>query len=219
MIFNRYGVEIELVEHMLGTVPKDPAVYARYVASKAPSPDLANEEIAVEETREDIEKAGWTGFHQDEEGLFVYNYLILGFLKEAGNTLKTQLNIKNLRSKIDQFVYVQPRRIRIGKEPTGVIERPLRAMTMQGPRVTVTRSDYVPEGTVIRFEVSVLENKEINARVLQELLAFGAFKGLGQFRTGSYGQFKVVRFADLGRQVTAVADILQDEAESEAMLH
>jgi hypothetical protein len=193
MIFDIYKAQLELIEPMLGTVPKNPDVYAAYVASKAPSPQVAQEEVDLERLREDVEESGWTGFHQDESGrIFIYNYMILGFLKEAGNILKTQLGIANLRSKVDQFVYVQPRRIYLGvTEPDGVLERPLRAMTMQGPRVTVTRSDYVNAGTRIECEIHVLRNKEIGGAVIAELLKFGEFKGLGQWRNGSYGRFKV----------------------------
>lgn len=192
MVFEIYSVKLRLLEPMLGTVPKDPEVYARYIASKAPSPDVAAEENEAEKSREDVEKGGWTGFHQDQDGLFIYNYMILGFMKEAGNTLKEQLGIKNLRSKIDQHVFIEPRRIHIADKPSGVLERPLRAMTMQGPRVTVVRSDYVDEGMEIAFTIRLLKNKEIMANVLREVLEFGRLKGLGQFRNGSYGQFEVV---------------------------
>jgi hypothetical protein len=194
MVFTEYAVEIELIEALLGTVPKNPKVYAEYIASKAPSPDLAEEEVSLENQRETIEKSGWTGFHEDSEGLFLYNYQVLGFLKEAGQTLKEQLGIKNLRSKIDNFVYVNPRRIRLAKEPSGVLERPIRCMTMQGPRVALTRSDYVPEGTRLAFSLVLLDNKEIKVETLTELLRFGQLKGLGQFRNGSYGRFEVVGF-------------------------
>ena len=75
----------------------------------------------------------------------------MGFLKESGNTLKDQLGIRNLRSKIDQYIYILPRRIHFAKKPDGVLERPLRAMTMQGPRVALTRSDMVKAGTRLEF--------------------------------------------------------------------
>ena len=71
-----------------------------------------------EKTREDLEKTGYTGFHKDEKGLFLYDYQVMGFIKEAGNTLKDQLKIKNLRSKLNMFVYVAPRRIHFAKEPS-----------------------------------------------------------------------------------------------------
>ena len=44
----KFNVQIELTEPMLGTVPKDPNIYTQYIASKAPSEFLACEEIDLE---------------------------------------------------------------------------------------------------------------------------------------------------------------------------
>lgn len=196
MQFELYKIRFTLIEPILGTVPKDEKVYTRYIAGKKdgkgnpmiPDPKLAVEEAATVPDGA-LEKSGWTGFHTDGHGVFLYNYAVLGFLKEAGNTIKEQLGIKNLKSKIDQFVFIEPRRIRLAAKPDGYIERPLRAMTMQGPRVTVVRSDYVREGTKFDAVIRLLKNKEIDKAVLREILSYGRFKGLGQFRNGSYGQF------------------------------
>ncbi len=189
-----HEVRITLLEPLLGTIPKNPDVYATYIAGKKdskgealiPSDAMAAEEIS---TVPDAEKAGWTGFHTDEQGCFLYNYALLGFLKEAGNTLKEQLGIKALKSKIDQFVFVEPRRIRLKPAPDGVLERSLRAMTMQGPRVTLVRSDYIDAGTELVATIRILKNKEVTGDIIHEILEYGRYRGLGQFRNGSYGQF------------------------------
>ncbi|MBT9137148.1 MAG: hypothetical protein DDT34_02235 [Firmicutes bacterium] len=194
MKFTLHEVKITLLEPLLGTIPKNPDVYATYIAGKKdskgelliPSETMIAEEVA---TVPDIEKSGWTGFHTDEAGCFMYNYALLGFLKEAGNTLKDQLGIKALKSKIDQFVFVEPRRIRLKAAPDGVLERSLRAMTMQGPRVTLVRSDYIDAGTELVAQIRVLKNKEVTGDTLREILEYGRYRGLGQFRNGSYGQF------------------------------
>lgn len=201
-----YQVTFRLLEPLLGTVPKNKDVYTRYIAGKTdangnlliPDPKMIEEEAAT--VPEDIEKGGWTGFHEDERGIFLYNYAILGFLKEAGNTLRAQIGVANLRSKIDQFVFVEPRRIYLGKDrPDGWLERPFRGLTMQGPRVTVVRSDYVDAGTEFSCRLLLLRGQvaskggakdEITEEVLRTLLDYGKFKGLGQFRNGSYGRFE-----------------------------
>lgn len=183
-------VEIELVEPMLGTVPKDPAVYATFIETKKPNEIEENESLTVEQ----IEQKGWTGFHKDEKGYFIYDYMIRGFLKNAGNILKESLKIKALASKIDKFVFVFPRRIYLPiKELTDVLERPLRAMTMQGPRVTLARSDTVPAGTCLQFTIQLLPC-EIDMETLESLFEYGELCGLGQFRNGSYGRFIVTKF-------------------------
>lgn len=195
MNITKLGVKLTLTEDMLGTVPKDPAVYASYIATKAPEAmrvAALSEEVA---TVEKIEEKGWTGFHKDESGLFVYDYMIRGFLKNAGNVLKVDVGVKNLKSKIDNYVFVLPRRVHFVRDGAhldkadGMVERPLRAMTMQGPRVTLARSDKVLAGTVLEFTVSILKNAEIDAKLIKSLFEYGTLCGLGQFKNGSYGRF------------------------------
>ena len=95
---------------------------------------------------------------------------------------------------VDLLVFIEPRHIMTGlKEPDGCLERPLRVMTPKGPRVTVTRSDYLKEGRTLSFEVKVLKNnKNISMELIGACLAYGEFVGLGSWRgSGAYGRFKV----------------------------
>lgn len=188
-----YEVELKLTEIMLGTVPKSPEIYKSYIASKAADLGLAEEEVA---TVESLEEKGWTGFHRDERGPFVYNYLVKGFLCESARTLKQWGNLKQLQDKFKRYVFVTPRRIRI-PEPAGVLERPLRAQTAQGPRVALTRSDYVEAGAVIRFKLEVLDVAGITEGCLKDVLSYGSRLGLGQWRSGSYGTFDVLKLEEV----------------------
>jgi len=182
---------VKLLEDMLGTVPKDQEVYRTYIESK--KPERLNDEdeyLTVEKT----EEKGWTGFHGDERGLFIYDYMIKGQLKNAAMVLKDELGIKALRSKIDNLLFVFPRKIYLGKnKPDGVVERPLRAMTAQGPRVTLARSDSIAAGTEFDFEFLLLPHKELTWAVVRKLLEYGELVGYGQFRNGSYGRFSVIK--------------------------
>jgi len=183
--------KIELTTRMLGTVTKDPEVYRTYIESKKPEDKNGEDEYL---TVEKVEEKGWTGFHIDENGLFIYEYMIKGFLKNAGNVLKAAKKVAALKSKIDNFVFIAPRRIYLGqKEPDGMVERPLRAMTMKGPRVTLARSDYIKAGKMIEFEITLLQHKEVTWKLLDSLLEYGQLMGLGQFRNGGYGRFKVIK--------------------------
>ena len=130
---------ITLIEPMLGTVPKSKEVFTRYIANERTGED----EIA---NVPEGEGSGYTGFFTDDEGIFLYDYHIKGFLKEAGNVLKESVKVKALRSKLDNFVFVFPRKIRLQDFPDGVLERPLRGMTAQGPRVSLAKSDMVNAG-------------------------------------------------------------------------
>lgn len=180
---------------MLGTAPKNKEIYKDFIASKLVS-ELQTEELeTLEQAMEEVEK-GTTGFHKDEEGIFIYDYLVKGFLKEAGNILKTEINLKNVKSKIDNFVFVFPRRIHVLdmaglqlKDHQGYLERPLRAQTAQGPRVFLARSEIVEAGNKIKCEFKIVPNKEITPKVICSILEYGELKGLGQFRNGSYGRF------------------------------
>ncbi len=191
-----YDIAIELTTDMLGTVPKNREVYTSYIESKRPD-DGANEPEA--ETVDEIEEKGWTGFHADEHGLFIYDYFLKGFIKNAGNVMKDELGIKALRSKLTDYVFITPRRVYLGKaSPDGVVERPLRAQTMQGPRVTLARSDMVRAGTSIVFSLTILPNPhKIDIALIERLLEYGQYQGLGQFRNGGYGRFKVVACGEL----------------------
>ena len=87
--FEKIDVTIRLIEPMLGTVAKDPKVYKRFIESKKPVEVKGDESSTVDQTNvEDLELRGWTGFHKDEKGLFIYDYVVKGFLKNAGNILK-----------------------------------------------------------------------------------------------------------------------------------
>ncbi len=188
MNITKYEVEIELVEDMLGTVPKNKDVYKTFIASQAVDAGLAEEEIA---TVQSLEEKGWTGFHKDDEGHFLYDYAVKGFLCESARTMKNYGAMKQLQDKFKRYVFVTPRRIRLPEPNKEPLERPLRAMTAQGPRVALTRSDVIPAGTVLKFNVEIMDVVGIKLDLLKATLDYGKYIGLGQWRTGSYGRFAV----------------------------
>lgn len=192
------SVTIRFTEPMLGTAPSNPEVYKKFIESKKPVKHAGEDETAtVEESAE--QGPGYTMIRSDEKGLFLYDYMVKGFLKEWFNVLKDNFKVRNARAKLVTGVYIFPRRIyltRAGetlKEADGVLERPLRAQTMQGPRVTLAKSDLVEAGTQLSFQVKFFKNSEIKRDMLEAVLReCGQFQGLGQWRGGSYGRFEVV---------------------------
>jgi len=218
---------LEFLEPVLGTAAADANVYSRYIAAKAfredgsLRPDVHTTEEAIRAESgtlpEDEEglRPGYTVFHRDEKGIFVYNYWIRGFLKSAAQPLGLKVQGKRKEigltaSVVDQYVFPFPRKIRFqrdGKpivEPEGALERPLRAMTALGPRVSLARSDIVREGATLEFELRVVAGKLTEAE-LDQLFAYGALTGLGQWRNASWGRFKAYRRTTAGRWV-AVAE-------------
>lgn len=184
---------LTLTEPLLGTVPKNKEVYASYIATKNPD-GIDNGEI---ETVQEIEEKGWTGFHTDEQGPFLYDYQVKGFIKETAVVLKSELGLGSAeKSKIEKYVYVFPRKIRLPEIMPVPLERPLRAMTMQGERVTLARSDVVPAGAEIEFRIMVMPNsgkkggegKAVTWETIEHILDFASIKGFGQWRSGGYGR-------------------------------
>lgn len=201
------NVHLRYTEPVLGTVAKDPKVFEDYIASKiVKRKDLTDEEkekLKAEEVKhafeniEAVEERGWTGFQIEEGVPFVYDYYLRGFFKTAIGTLQETGDLKKIvayKSRIDRFVFIHPRRVPmiLNEDPQFVLERPLRAMTPQGPRVTVTRSDALPIGTEIKFQVELLKNKYITLDTIKTSLEYGRYEGHGQWRSGSYGRFEVV---------------------------
>lgn len=194
MKIDEMRVRIKFTQPILGSMPADEELYTKFIASKAPADWLVDEETKnIPEV--DYDK-GVTVFPQDKEGIFLYNYHIKGFFKNAGNVLKEQLKIKNLRNKLDDYLFIKERKIylirngKIIKEEDGVLERPLRAMTMQGERVALASSEVINPPAEAEFTIQLLKHKEITLDTIRELLDYGKFQGIGQWRNGGFGQFE-----------------------------
>lgn len=192
---DRFTIEFEFTEMMLASSPADAEVYARFIASRREKEAGPDDEI---ESLPTDERAGWSVFHQDETGIFIFNYKIKGFLKAAAEAM-TGKQITAYKSKIDKWIWVQPRKLyltnpagEVLKKPSGVYERPLRAMTMQGPRVSVKRSDYVDAGTRCVADIIVLPlgQRDLKTDVLELWLSYGQFGGIGERRNDGFGNFK-----------------------------
>jgi hypothetical protein len=195
-MWDKYELVFELTEPMLGTIPKDPKVFESYVMDQAKT-DMEKQraEGDLDKVPEEVESRGWTGFYENEEGHpILMDYQFKGFLKNAGNVLKGALKIPNLRQHVSDTVFVNPRQIELAEKPDDVLERPLRAMTMQGPRVTLVRSDVINSGHQYTLEIQRLQGSKVTVEALKEILAYGELSGLLQWRNGGYGRFKVVSF-------------------------
>ena len=196
-------VKLTLAEEMLGTKAANKDVFADFIASKAPDGDKRKEEL---DTAEHREEAGTTVFHKQNGVVGIWDYQIKGFFKDACAALRIadETQSKKLtayKTKIDQVIFVTPRFIPMvlpQDAKVGICERPLRCDTAQGPRVSVARSETVPAGTVIEFEVTSLASKlgkgedavEVEA-LIEEWFAYGALRGLGQWRNSGKGRFTV----------------------------
>lgn len=185
---------------ILAAQAANPDVRSEFIASKAASLAKGEEETA-RLPEENLDKKNLTVFLRDDGKLCLSDYVIKGFLKEALGALKSQIGIANCATKIDNYVLVEPAYLHIKKNgealdnPDGVLERPLRAMTMQGPRVSVTASEKVDAGWELEFDLTLLENpatpksRALTFDVIDAAMEYGSFKGLGQWRNAQNGRF------------------------------
>lgn len=194
-IGERIHVRITLMEEALGMTPGDPEVYSKYIASKAPQPDLTQEEIDSMEGMEQMEDAT-TCFPRTEDGApFCWDYQIKGFFKDACSSLRRVPGTRSskltaFKKVIDGTVFVGPRVIPF-QLPEGAgcgrCERPLRASGPSGERIALAASETVPAGTTIEFDVLVMNPKDVET--VREWLDYGQLRGLFQWRNSGKGRF------------------------------
>ncbi|MGN1027574.1 MAG: hypothetical protein ACI4P4_14375 [Faecousia sp.] len=197
-------VKITFLEPVLGTWPNNKNIAEEFIASKAPDASTIEEEIAALGIDAVTEK-GKTVFPRNEAGEPVlYDYQVKGFFKDACGMLrriggkdettgkKKAANLSgkltSYKSVIDGLIFVQPRMIPI--QVNGEIrdcQRPLRAQTMQGERVSLANSEEIPEGSTAEFEVVCLEKG--HEAVVHEWLDYGILRGIGQWRNSGKGRF------------------------------
>lgn len=197
-------VKITFLEPVLGTWPNNKNIAEEFIASKAPDASTVEEEIAALGIDAVTEK-GKTVFPRNEAGEPVlYDYQVKGFFKDACGMLrrvggkdektgkKKAANLSGkltaYKSVIDGLIFVQPRMIPIQVNgEIGDCQRPLRAQTMQGERVSLANSEEIPEGSSAEFEVICLEKD--HEAVVQEWLDYGILRGIGQWRNSGKGRF------------------------------
>lgn len=198
--FRLYGLQ-----PLLGGVSLNKEVYSDYLATKGKTKgelERANKDV---ENVIDSEESKVTGFYRDVKNgnIVLKGYQIKGFMKEAAKALKDQLGLLACVSKVDNFVFIEESEIplmRDGKlveKPDGFLERPLRGETAQGPRVSLAKSEVVEGDWYIDITVKVVENAgtkksvAMSMGIIEELLDYGQFKGLLQWRNAGYGSFRV----------------------------
>ena len=192
-------IHVDFIDDVLGTAPGDPDIHGSYVSSKAPDAATKEEEIAA---IGEFRAKGKTIFPTDESGNPIFwNYQIKGFFKSAcaaqrGLSGSKSSKVKAYKKKIDLGIFVFPDaddpssraiKIHMTKAGVGECQRPLRAETMQGPRVAIADSDSIEKGSWIEFDVVMLDDGDWP--LVSEWLDYGKFNGLGQWRNSGKGAF------------------------------
>lgn len=183
---------------ILATYPAEKDLYTRFIASKceSDSPDEG------EQTFEEREAQSLSIFPTDEDGSpIILGYQIKGYLKEAILNLSSQNGIKAGRKKVDNFVFIEPARIRFFRDGNAVektdgrCERPLMSNVMGKEYTSIKSSEQILAPWEITFTIRLVENaatktsKNITWDAISDALDYGRNKGLLQWRNAGYGQF------------------------------
>ena len=213
MNLHELKVKITLIDDILGTLPADSETYKKWVVKKyleeaKDETELARRQAQVEKDADHIPDLdeeisnGMTVFAHDANGkpaILAYN--IKGFFKSACKALRDVPDskskaFKNYKGRIDQniFVYGTEDPEKTGNviplhlaEETDICERPLRAETMQGPRVALACSERNAKGAWMLVTVKTLTGDLLD--LVREWLDYGELSGLGQWRSSGKGRF------------------------------
>lgn len=196
-------VKVTFIEPILGTSPNNEEIYRDFIGSKAPDASSVEEEVAAVGVEEVVEK-GMTVFPRNADGQpIIWDYQVKGFFKDACSMLsrvggkgedgkKKKVNESSrmtaFKKVIDGLIFPQPRQIPITFDgEMGHCQRPLRAQTAQGERVSLAMSEEIPAGAQCEFDVVCLSDDTIAA--VKEWLDYGVLRGLGQWRNSGKGRF------------------------------
>lgn len=186
-------VKLTFTENILGTMPTNETIYRDFIGSKAPDASTIEDEVAAVGADAVAEK-GMTVFPKTADGVpFLYDYQIKGFMKDTCGGLRKvkgteSEKIKSYKKVIDKLIFPSPRRILFENySAIDTCQRPLRAQTMQGERVSLACSDEIPAGASITFDIELFDDAHEKAVV--EWLNYGKYSGIGQWRNSGKGRF------------------------------
>lgn len=189
-------VRATLITELLGSQPANQKLYEEFIKSKAPE---GVEDPDLNYSSDEIIEKGTTIFHRDEEGyLCVRDYQIKGHLKYVGDQLRkvyspgkgNKSGWESWKPNANFCLHIYPRLIRLEgiKAPHRINERPLRAMTMQGERVSLARSEEVSPGA--QFEFGIVCTGLLSLEQITECLDYGEHYGIGQWRNSGFGRYE-----------------------------
>lgn len=185
-------VKLTFTEPILGTMPQNEDVYRDYIGSKAPDAATVDDEVANIGADAVIEK-GMTVFPKEDGVPYLYDYQVKGFFKDTCGGLRKvkgseSEKIKAYKKEIDKLIFISPRKILFENfGEIGECQRPLRAQTAQGERVSLAISEEIGAGCSVTFEITMLCDD--HEKAVREWLDYGRYSGIGQWRNSGKGRF------------------------------
>lgn len=199
----RIEVKLTFIEPVLGTWSNNQNVAREFIASKSPDAATIEDEVAALGA-DFVSDKSMTVFPRNDDGEPVlYDYQIKGFFKDSCGMLsriggKTETGKKKAvnesgkitayKKVIDGLIFVSPRMIPIhASGEMTECQRPLRAQTAQGERVSLANSEQIPAGSTCEFEVLCMDDS--HEKAVLEWLDYGVLRGIGQWRNSGKGRF------------------------------
>lgn len=186
-------VKLTFTESILGTCPANEDIYREYIGSKSPDADSIEDEVAALGEDAVTEKA-MTVFPRNKDGVpFIYDYQIKGFFKDTCGGLRKigsmkSAKVKAFKKEIDKLIFPAPREIVFENyNPIGECQRPLRASTPMGERISLAISEEIPAGASVTFDIHMLYDE--HEALVREWLDYGCYSGFGQWRNSGKGRF------------------------------
>ena len=181
--------ELDFQTPILGMSPLDKDIFCRYIMERAlkngvPQEDLDDELDMIEDSKE----TKMTGFYKDVDGVYLLSHQIRGFFKNSGNVLKKVVDVQALKSKIENFMFIFPRHIWLKEKIDGYVERPLQVDTPKGKRTALACSEMVKD-IKIKIEIHLIPHDELTFDILEEVMDYGRYEGISQWRGAGYGSF------------------------------
>lgn len=175
---------------------------------------MSGELEKLKETLPELEMSGTTVFFRDDLGnVALGDHMIYGHLKAAAEAIGRTLPMKRgeplnsigfTQELINQHVRAYQGELSNSMISTGQkwgggeLQRSLRAKTAQGDRIALAKSETMDAGTEIKFQLKVFPGspllliKEVHGEtksVIEHLLSYGEWVGLGQWRNAGFGMF------------------------------
>jgi hypothetical protein len=185
-------VRINFFEGVLGMSPANENIYRDFIGSKSPSAASVEEEVEALGAEGYVEKQ-MTVFPKENGVPFIWDYQIKGFFKDACGGLRKvkgteSSKIKAFKKEIDKLIFPEPRKIFFENYGTiGECQRPLRASTPQGERISLAISEEIPAGASLTFSVVCFTDESIS--LVREWLDYGKYSGFAQWRNSGKGRF------------------------------
>ncbi len=202
--FSTYVVTIRLKD-VVGGKPASPELIARWIEATCKKKSAEDRAKIVDAhidtldivTGEKTEQQTTVFARVNGGALAIEGRQVKALLKESANIIKTigPDDVKNLRSKVADQVFVEEEFIQLGRtEPDEHLERPIHVITPQGPRTSIKRVEIVKDAT-ITFTIKRRrgnDKQSVPEKTLLAILDYAQTVGLGADRSQGFGTFEVV---------------------------